>query len=116
MATHRGSCHCGRIAYQVDGDIPDVISCNCSMCQRRGSLLFFVPIERLTMQTPLEDSSVYLFNRHAIRHHFCPKCGIAPISFGTDPKGNDMAAINARCLEGIEIENLKIVPYDGRSR
>jgi hypothetical protein len=116
MATHRGSCHCGRIAYALEADIGDVVSCNCSMCQRRGTLLFFVPRTAVTMETPLEDASVYTFNRHAIHHHFCPTCGCAPISFGTDPKGNATAAINARCIEGIEITNLKIIAYDGRSK
>ena len=40
-----GSCHCGRIAYEVEvGDgITEVYDCNCSMCRRRGGLLWFAP-------------------------------------------------------------------------
>jgi len=26
-----------------------------------------------------------------------------------------MAAVNARCLEGVEISALKVMPFDGRS-
>lgn len=42
---YQGSCHCGRIAFTVQAEAPisDVIDCNCSMCRRRGSLLWFAP-------------------------------------------------------------------------
>ena len=46
---------------------------------------------------------------------FCPDCGCAPLGFGTDPKGNAVAAINVRCLPDVGISTLKIVPVDGRS-
>ncbi len=44
---YQGSCHCGRIAFTVQAEAPisDVIDCNCSMCRRRGSLLWFAPRE-----------------------------------------------------------------------
>jgi hypothetical protein len=29
--------------------------------------------------------------------------------------GDPMAAVNARCLEGVEISALKVMPFDGRS-
>ena len=40
---HKGSCHCGKVAFEVEGDIDSAMSCNCSICQRKGSLLWFVP-------------------------------------------------------------------------
>src|SRR4051812_29574388 len=101
---YRGSCHCGAIAYDVEGDIDAGMACNCSMCQRKGSLLWFVPRDKLTLATPAEAISTYLFNKHAVQHHFCAKCGIHPFADGTDAKGNAMAAVNLRCLEGIELE------------
>ena len=45
--THQGSCHCGRVCFEVDGEIDSAMSCNCSMCQRKGSLLWFVPRDQL---------------------------------------------------------------------
>ncbi len=59
--------------------------------------------------------STYTFNKHVINHQFCPSCGCAPLGFGTDPKGNQVAAINVRCLPDVEISTLKIMPYDGRN-
>ncbi|HET6632433.1 MAG TPA: hypothetical protein VFG73_06980 [Rhodanobacteraceae bacterium] len=28
--TYQGGCHCGRIAFAVDGDIESLVDCNCS--------------------------------------------------------------------------------------
>lgn len=112
---YKGSCHCGRVAYEVEGDIGSVIECNCSICSRKGSLLWFVPREKLTLTTPEENASEYLFNKHLIHHRFCPTCGIHPYAVGTDPKGRAMAAINVRCLEGVDLGKLEVKHFDGRS-
>ena len=54
---YKGSCHCGRIAFAVDGDFDRVIDCNCSHCSRKGYLLWFVPREKLELATPESDLS-----------------------------------------------------------
>ena len=114
MATYKGSCHCGRIAFEVDGDIAQVVACNCSMCGRRGALHWFVPRTQLRLSTPDGASTDYLWNKKAIHWRFCPTCGCAPYADGTDKAGNHMAAVNARCLEGVDPASLKIVAYNGR--
>jgi len=113
--TQRGGCHCGRIAFEVEGDIEQVIECNCSICSKRGYLLWFVPPERLRLATPEADLAAYTFRTGRVRHHFCPTCGCAPFGVGTDRKGEARAAINVRCLEGVDLSALKVVLFDGRS-
>jgi hypothetical protein len=112
---YKGSCHCGKTTYDVDGEIDQVIECNCSICSKKGYLLWFVPRTSLRMHSPAADLSTYMFNKHRIQHAFCPACGAAPFGMGTDRKGDPFAAINVRCLEGVELSGLKRVPYDGRS-
>jgi len=85
------------------------------MCSRKGSLLWFVPRERLHVLTAEADIDTYTFNKHVIKHRFCRTCGIHPYGEGTDPTGNPMAAINIRCLEGIDLENVPVQHFDGRS-
>jgi hypothetical protein len=114
--THKGSCHCGRIAFEVDGDIGQLMECNCSYCSRKGYLLWFAPKTHFRLLTPAANATVYTFNKHIIQHHFCATCGCAPFAFGKDPKGADTAAINVRCLPDLERANLKVVQFDGRSR
>ena len=80
------------------------MACNCSICSRKGSLLWFVPRDKLRLLTPEEDASTYLFNKHVIKHRFCPVCGIHPFGEGVDPEGNAMAAVNLRCLEDFDLD------------
>ena len=113
---HQGSCHCGRIAFELDGEVSEAIDCNCSMCRRRGSLLAFFPREALKLRTPEADLATYRFNKHLIDHHFCPNCGIAPFGEAVDPRtGNKMAAVNVRCLPDVDLATLKIMQFDGAS-
>lgn len=112
---HKGSCHCGRVAFEVEGDIQQALSCNCSMCERKGSLLWFVGRDKLKLLTPESNAGTYTFNKHVIKHHFCTVCGIHPYADGKDPKGNAMAAINIRCIEGLDLDAVPVKKYDGRS-
>ena len=114
--TYKGGCHCGRIAFEVEGDIQQVIECNCSICSKRGYLLWFVPRQQLRLSTPATDMATYTFNRHVIQHRFCPTCGCAPFGEGADPSGAARAAVNLRCLEGVDPSTLEIRQFDGRSR
>lgn len=112
---HTGSCHCGRIAFEVEGEIAGAMACNCSMCRRKGTLMWFVPRTALTLTTPESDIATYTFNKHVIRHRFCPTCGIHPFGEGTMPDGTPMAAINLRCVDGVDLDALPLQHYDGRS-
>lgn len=112
---YQGSCHCGAVAFDVEGEIDAAISCNCSICRRRGSLLWFVPRDKLRLRTPEEAASSYTFNKHVIQHRFCASCGIHPYGEGTDPKGNAMAAVNLRCLDGVDLDAIPVHHYDGAS-
>jgi hypothetical protein len=111
----RGSCHCGKVAFEVEGEITGALACNCSICSRKGSLLWFVPRDKLHLLTPEDLASTYTFNKHLIKHRFCPTCGIHPYGEGVDPKGNQMAAINIRCLEGVDLASIPVQSFDGRS-
>ena len=112
---HKGSCHCGRISFEVEGELKSATACNCSICSRKGSLLWFVPRQALCLLVPEEAAATYLFNKHVIRHRFCPDCGIHTHGEGTDPKGNAIAAINIRCLVGIDLDSVPVTHFDGRS-
>jgi hypothetical protein len=112
---YRGSCHCGRIAFEVEGEVTEVMDCNCSICSRLGSLLWFVPRDKLRLTTPEENLATYMFGDHTIGHHFCPNCGIHPFGEGVDPAGNRVAAINVRCLEDFDFQSLPVKHFDGRS-
>lgn len=113
--TYTGACHCGRFAFEVEGNLNKVMECNCSHCSKKGYLLWFVPRERLRLGTDECELATYTFNKHVIKHHFCPTCGVAPVGFGTDPAGRATAAVNVRTLNDVDLSLLEVVPVDGRS-
>lgn len=113
---YSGSCHCGNVKFEVEGELGGAMACNCSICERKGALMWFVPRDRLTLQTPEQDLASYTFNKHVIHHRFCANCGIHPYGEGTDPQGNKMAAVNIRCLENVDIAAVPVQQFDGRSR
>ncbi|HEY3498716.1 MAG TPA: GFA family protein [Polyangiaceae bacterium] len=114
---YTGSCHCGKVRYEVELDLATpVISCNCSMCGRSGTLLTFVPAERFTLLSGEDALTDYQFNRHAIHHLFCSTCGIKSFAKGVAPNGAETRAVNARCLEGVDLQSLTVKDFDGKSR
>jgi len=115
LKTYKGSCHCGAVAFEVEGEIKEALACNCSICQRKGSLLWFVPREDLHLLSPEDAAGTYTFNKHAIRHRFCPTCGVHPYAEALDPKGKPRAAINIRCIENIDLASIPVRHFDGRS-
>ena len=113
---YKGSCHCGQIAFEVEGELTQLIECNCSICRRRGHLLAFFPRIAMVLKTADDDIASYSFNKHAIRHRFCPTCGIGPFGEGTHPKtGEATVAVNVRCLPDVDLASLSVIPYDGAS-
>lgn len=110
-----GGCHCGRVKYEVEMNLEKAISCNCSICMKRGSLLDFVPESNFKLLSEGDELNDYQFNKKAIHHLFCKSCGILSFSKATAPDGTKMVAINVRCLEGIDLSKIKIQEYDGRS-
>jgi hypothetical protein len=114
--TYRGSCHCGAVTYEATANLAQVISCNCSRCQRLGSLLTFVATDQFKLLSGEDAQTEYRFNTRTIAHLFCKTCGIESFARGKKPDGTEMVAVNVRCLEGVEPDQLTVKKFDGRSR
>jgi len=110
---HRGGCHCGRVAYEVDGPIERISQCNCSICTKKGYLHWIVSRERFRLLTPESELATYTFNTGVAQHYFCRTCGVA--SFYVPRSDPERIDVNVRCLEGIDLTGLKVVPFDGRN-
>jgi len=111
---YHGSCQCGKVKFEAEGEIESVMACNCSICSKRATLLWPVPQENFKLLTPEVELSTYTFNTHKIKHHFCKTCGCAPFSKGTNPKGDSVAAINTHCLDDFDPATVEIKHFNGR--
>ena len=113
--TYTGGCHCGEVRFEVTADVSNVTACNCSICQKRGALWTFVSAGHFALRAGSDDLRDYQFGKKSIHHLFCPHCGVGAFSRGTNPKGDEMVAVNVRCLDEVDLVALKPASFDGRS-
>jgi hypothetical protein len=112
---YSGGCHCGKVRYEVDMQIESALSCNCSICQKKGTLLAFTPASNFRLLQGEKDLTDYQFGNKTVHHLFCSTCGIPSFANGSQ-NGVEMRAINVRCLDDIELEKIPVMPFDGRSK
>ena len=86
------------------------------MCGRSGTLLSFVPAAQFKLLSGEDVLTDYVFNKHVIHHLFCDTCGILSFARGQAPDGTRMVALNVRCIEALDLDAIKIVPFDGASK
>ncbi|PTL77076.1 GFA family protein [Vitiosangium sp. GDMCC 1.1324] len=117
LKTYEGQCHCGKVRFDVKVDLGgQIVSCNCSFCSRAGALMAFVGADQVTFRAGSDVVLTdYQFGKKHIHHEFCPGCGVRPFSRGTAPDGRAVYAINVRCLDGVDLDALKVTKVDGRS-
>lgn len=116
MTQYQGSCQCGAVSYEVDIDIGNTITCNCSRCQRMGFVLAFTPAEKFRLPASGADAlTEYRFGTKTIRHLFCRTCGVESSAQGTMPNGDAVVAINVNCLADVDPRALSSKHVDGRS-
>jgi len=115
MRHYSGSCHCGRVRFEIEADIDRVTECNCSICSKKGILHLRVPAERFRLISGDEHLGTYQFGTRLAKHHFCTVCGIH--TFTRPRAAPDQYTINVRCLDGVDPASLgdRIKPFDGRN-
>ena len=111
---HTGSCHCGAVRYRVTMKLENLITCNCSICARTGSILGFVPAASFELLQGEDSLTDYQFNRMVIHHLFCKVCGVRSFARGAKPDGTPIVAVNVRCLEDVDTFSLDPKKFDGR--
>ena len=111
MQTYQGSCHCGRVTFELDAVLTQVIDCNCSLCRRRGALWHGATEPQLRIVKGESELDLYRFNTKTAKHYFCRHCGIHPfIRPRLDPS---RWAVNVRCLDDVDLASLKVRQFDG---
>jgi hypothetical protein len=96
-------------------DMEHVISCNCSYCSIKGLLLSFTQRDNFKLLSGEGYLTIYKFNKHVIDHTFCKDCGTQAFSYGSDPNGNAVVAVNVRALNEVDLDTLQVTKFDGKS-
>ena len=112
MPTYMGGCHCGRVRFEVSGQIGRVLDCNCSICRKKGFLHWIVEPGQFRLLSAPEALSLYEFHTKTAKHYFCSACGIS--SYYIPRSHPNMIDVNLRCVDGVNLEELEIEFFDGQ--
>ena len=76
--TVTGHCLCGEVAFAIEGDLPNIYQCHCSLCRRvsgsASNAAMRVPAERFRW-TGGEDQIGRYATETGFRSDFCRNCG-----------------------------------------
>jgi hypothetical protein len=115
LTTHRGSCHCGAVAFEADAPtVIDALDCNCSICTMTGFLHLIVPRSRFRLLRGEEVLTDYRFGTGVALHRFCSRCGVK--GFYVPRSNPDGIDVNVRCLDRSTIVELRIGQFDDADR
>jgi hypothetical protein len=88
---HPGSCLCGAVKFQVEGELKAPDACHCSQCRKQSGHYWAstnVPTSALTIEG--EDKVTWYASTEKVRRGFCSTCG----SFlFLDPLDHDVIAV-----------------------
>ena len=113
--TYSGGCHCGAVRYRVTTKLERAITCNCSICSKTGTMLAFAPATQFQLLSGGDALGDYQFGKKRIHHLFCTRCGVRSFARGRGPNGEEVVAINVRCLEGVDLDAVPVHRHDGKS-
>ncbi len=117
-----GSCHCGKTAFRIEGEIPAKLTCcTCSFCAKRGALVAYYPPEKFQVTSASTDAT-YRWNTKLVAHHYCSACGISIYSDSPDFQRDGSwdgstrsIGVNARLFDNYDAATAPVEVIDGKN-
>lgn len=96
----KGECLCGEVAFTIEGELPHLYQCHCSLCRKAtgtaANAATFVPGEQFQWRSGQENVRSYQ-RESGYRSDFCATCG-SPVP--NQLRGSDWMWVPAGLLEG----------------
>ncbi|MEE4294610.1 MAG: GFA family protein [Xanthomonadales bacterium] len=84
---HKGSCLCGAVTFEVDGELPPPDGCHCEQCRKwSGHFLAGTDVPRQALTLRGMENVTWYHSSAKVRRGFCSICG-ASLFF--DPLDHD---------------------------
>lgn len=106
-----GSCHCGAVRFQVEAEIVELTTCDCSLCVKKNAVMAKVHESALTITSGEDALSLYRWNTGVARHYFCSRCGI--YTFHRKRAAPDHFGVNIFCLDGFDPSSAPVRATEG---
>jgi hypothetical protein len=88
---HTGSCLCGAVTFEVEGELKAPDACHCTQCRKQsGHYWASTNVQRATLTIFGGDKLAWYRSSDKVRRGFCSVCGSALF---WDPAGHDFIAI-----------------------
>ncbi|MFN3944276.1 MAG: GFA family protein [Allosphingosinicella sp.] len=73
---HSGSCLCGAVAFDVEGDLPGPDACHCTMCRKHSGHVFAsTDVPKAALAVRGEDKVGWYRSSDEAQRGFCTVCG-----------------------------------------
>jgi len=95
---HKGSCLCGAVTFEIEGELSAPDACHCSKCRKHSGHYFAstdVARDRLTIEGA--GNITWFQSSEKVRRGFCATCGS---SLFWDPPHKDWIAVAMGAFDG----------------
>lgn len=106
IKTYQGSCHCNAVQFEIDTDLPELTTCDCSICIRKNALMVKVHESALRILSGNDFLTTYQFHTNTAEHYFCKVCGIYP--FHRKRVTPDHYGVNVFCLKDFDSSDIPV--------
>ncbi len=73
---HTGSCLCGAVSFEVDGDLPPPDACHCTICRKHtGHYLASTDVKKDAITIRGGENVSWFQSSKKVRRGFCATCG-----------------------------------------
>lgn len=75
---HKGSCLCGAVTFEVEGDLPPPDACHCGMCRKvSGHFWASTDLPESNLRVNGADKVTWFQSSERVKRGFCSVCGSA---------------------------------------
>lgn len=109
--TYSGSCHRGAVRFEIDADIAELTTCDCSLCRKKNALMTKVQESALRLLAGADALKEHRWNTRIARHYFCSACGI--YLFHRKRAAPDHFGVNVFCLDDFDPAGAPVLATEG---
>ena len=112
---HKGTCHCGAVAFETDADLSNPTRCNCSICTKTMWTGVICKPAQFRLVRGEDHLGGYAWGHKVSTRYFCKTCGVQCFAKGhLDVLGGDYVSINVNALDDVDPHALPLKHWDGR--
>lgn len=73
---HNGSCLCGAVSFEVEGELPPPDACHCTICRKHsGHYYAGTDVQKDALKITGSDNITWYQSSEKVRRGFCASCG-----------------------------------------